>query len=178
MKKLLNILFFIPLIFFSQGKLIEKKLDNIDESFQKKFKIEKDIFDNILIIKDKKTSGQNIRIKPYLVIKNDLIFFRVSLMYQGFDWLEYDNFKFLINDNVYELPIGKTRKEINSNFNAVEYTDIELSDSEIEIFNKIAFAKTPIKYRISGVKKIDLKLYENDYIKNIVELYYLLTNKE
>ena len=95
-----------------------------------------------------------------------------------FDWLEYDNFKFLINDNVYELPIGKTRKEINSNFNAVEYTDIELSDSEIEIFNKIAFAKTPIKYRISGVKKIDLKLYENDYIKNIVELYYLLTNKE
>ena len=58
-----------------------------------------------------------------------------------------------------------------------ELTDIELSDSEIEIFNKIAYAKTPIKYRISGVKKIDLKLYENDYIKNIVELYYLLINK-
>lgn len=175
MKKLFLLLILYSFFGFAQKPLL-KNFSSLDEKFQKKFKVNNDVFEGAVFIYEKKSYGQNIRIKPYLVIKDNQVFYRVKLMYDGYDWLNFSNYKFLVNDQVLEIPIGETRKEISYKFSAVENTDILLSDSEIEIFHKIGSAKTPIKYRISGEKFVDLKLYENQYIKDLTDLYNLLTN--
>ncbi|AZB21931.1 hypothetical protein EG338_07555 [Kaistella haifensis] len=174
MKKILLFTLLISSFGFAQKSLV-KNFDSLDENFKKKFKVETDVFENSTIIYEKKSAYQNIRIKPYLIIKNGSVYYRVSFMYKGYDWLNFDAFKFLVDDKVLEIPIGKTRKEISNDIKAVETTDILLTDSEINVFRQIGNAKTPVNYRISGDKNVDLKLYENYYINYITDLYFQLT---
>ena len=176
MKK--NLLFALLFLFSfaAAQKPLTGNLENLDPKFLKKFVIKKDVFDNKTVIYEKKSYGQNIRIKPYLVIKDGLVFYRVALMYDGYyNWTDMHTFKFLIGDNVYNLPLGDTRKEISYNYTAVEKSNLLLTDDEIEIFRQIGNAPTPVKYRISGSQNVDLKLYVNSYIKIMGELYDQLT---
>lgn len=176
MKNLLLILAFLISGIATAQKPLTRNLETLDEKFLKKFKIKKDVYDDKTVIYEKKSYGQNIRIQPYLVIKDRLVFYRVSLMYNGYyEWTDMHTFKFLINDQVYNLPLGDTRKEISYNYNAVEKTNLLLSDDEVEIFRQVGNAPTPVKYRISGSQNVDLKLYVNSYIKLTNELYDQLT---
>lgn len=160
---------------FSQ-KPLTRNLETLDQKFLKKFHIEKDVFDNKTVIYEKKSYGQNIRIKPYLVIRDGMVFYRVGLMYDGYsDWTDMHTFKFLIDDQVYNLPLGETRKEISDRITAVEKANLLLTDDEVEIFRKLGCTKTPVKYRITGTKDVDLKLYVNSYIKITNDLYAMLT---
>lgn len=170
-------LFFVGILVSSQGKLVTHNFESLDEAFKKKFKVRNDVFEGHTVIWEKRSADQNIRIKPYLIIKDGEVFYRVGLMYDGYhDWLNFSSFKFLLGDQVFELPVGSSRKQVSYKITAVETSDLLLSESEIEIFRRIGNEKTPIKYRISGERRVDLKLYENQYIKYITDLYDFLTN--
>ncbi|AYO57320.1 hypothetical protein CO230_03790 [Chryseobacterium sp. 6424] len=176
MKKILLLTALFVFNFGFSQKPLTSSLENLDQKFLKKFHIKKDVFDNKTVIYEKKSYGQNIRIKPYLVIKDGLVFYRVGLMFDGYsEWPDMHTFKFLIDDQVYNLPLGETRKKISHQITAVETSNLLLNDEEIEIFRKVGSAKTPVQYRISGNKNTDLKLYVNSYIKITKELYDMLT---
>lgn len=156
-------------------KITEKEIKENREKAEKElatFKKSEDEFNRITFYKDSRIpeySNVNF-ISPYIGKQDDQYWLRLKLQYAAEDWLFIEKGIFLVDGEQYTIS-GKWERDNNSEI--WEWLDMQVSESERPILDKIANSKSA-KVRYEGKQYHNdrtISQKEKDIIKKTLDIY-------
>lgn len=141
------------LILFVQGVVAqtEVKFNDIPKEYLEKFRVEKDDFENYYIIApDKNAFMKSSRFRPYLLLKNDKLYFYIQFIYNSNSWLFIDSILLKHDNEVFEIPIHNPNQSVSSSATISEAVDVLVDQELFNFLNKVQSKKDKFEIRFKG----------------------------
>lgn len=156
------------------AKPVTVDFNSLDKTFKRKYRVEEDKFKKAMFLYDR--VNLDYRLDPYISIKDNVLRLRLKTRYSGKDWLFFTKVQFIIDGKDYSYNAESDERNVHYG-GVTESIDQTADENQIEILRAIVNASDKVNYRIDGKYSNDYTVsnYEKEHIKNVLDLYDLLT---